>query len=163
MTILWRGESLGHTGFRPEKDEYQTTKAQMIAHLDVAMGGRVAEEMIFGEEKVTTGAYADLKQATDIARRMVKYFGMSSRVGLAIHDNSHRGYNEISNSTLESIESEMKQLLQESYERAKKLLKSREKELHLLAQALLDYETLDTDQIRMVLNGEKLNLEKVKR
>lgn len=156
--MLSMGESLGHTAFIPEQDQYQQTKSQLMAMLDVKMGGRVAEEMIFGENKVTTGAFNDMTRATDVARRMVKYFGFSNQVGLAVHHNS-KHFNEISNTTLESIESETKRLLQESYERAKKLLTAREKELHLLAQALLEHETLDKEQIEKVLNGEKLNLQ----
>ena len=160
MTILSRGGSLGHTALRPEKEQYQTTKAQMLAQLDVAMGGRVAEEMIFGEDKITSGAYSDLRNATAIAKRMVKYFGMSDRVGLAVHESRDKFYNETSNSMQELIDNEIKLLLQESYERAKSLLKDREKELHLIAKALLDHETLDANQIRKILKGEKLDLEK---
>lgn len=126
----------------------------MLANLDVAMGGRVAEELIFGEDKVTTGAYSDLKQATSVARNMVRNFGMSHQVGLAVHEDTRD--EPIANGTLENIDNEVKLLLQESYERAKKLLKAKDKELHLLSQALLEHETLNAEQIGKVLNGEKL-------
>ena len=149
------GDTLGHTALVPDKDQYGQDKSQLMAAMDVMMGGRVAEEMIFGEKKVTTGAYSDMVSATNLARKMVKEWGFSNQIGLAVHHNE-RHFNEISNTTLENIEKEMKRLLQESYERAKKLLVDREKELHLLAQAVLDYETLDREQIRKVLNGEKL-------
>lgn len=123
------------------------------------MGGRVAEELIFGEDKITTGAYSDLKMATAIAKQMVKTHGMSHRVGLVVHENNeNRNFNDVSDGTMESIDNEVKLLLQESYERAKKLLKTHDKEMHLLAQALLEYETLDANQIRKVLNGEKPHL-----
>lgn len=155
VTIIPRGQSLGSTAYIPEK-EYQLSKAMMLAKLDIAMGGRVAEELIFGEENITSGAYSDLQSATDIARTMVKDFGMSTRVGLAVHENKQAMYNEISNSTMESIELEVKRLLNESYERAKKTLKTHNKELHLLAEALLKYETLDLEQIKQVVEGPKL-------
>ena len=142
----------------PDKEPYQQSKAMMLAKLDVAMGGRVAEELIFGEDKITSGAYSDLETATRIARSMVKHFGMSNRVGLVVHDNKDKMYNEISNNTLENIELEVKRLLQESYERAKQILKTHDKELHLLASALLKHETLDLEQIKKLLNGQELKL-----
>lgn len=113
----------------------------------------MAEELIFGEDKVTSGASSDLDKATKIAKNMVKNFGMSNRVGLAVHLNK-KTYNEISNTTLEHIELEVKRILNESYERAKKILKTHDKELHLLANALLKHETLNLDQIKKLIDNK---------
>ncbi|VDP22002.1 unnamed protein product [Heligmosomoides polygyrus] len=85
VTIIPRGTSLGHTAMLPEKDEYQLTKGQLLAALDVMMGGRVAEELIFGEDMVTTGAADDLKKASQLAVQMVKVFGMSDKVSFGVH------------------------------------------------------------------------------
>lgn len=154
VTIIPRGESLGTTSYLPDKENYNLSKAVMLAQLDTAMGGRVAEELIFGEEKVTSGAYSDLKQATEIAKNMVKNFGMSNKIGLAVHGNDgQKMYNETSSGTLENIEIEIKRILNESYERAKKLLKTHNKELHILADALLKHETLDLEQIKQLIDG----------
>ena len=82
VTIMPRGQSLGHTAYIPEKERYQETRAQLLASMDTALGGRAAEELIFGADKITTGASSDLQQATMIASRMVKDWGMSDKVGL---------------------------------------------------------------------------------
>ncbi|KAI5723538.1 hypothetical protein M8J76_007741 [Diaphorina citri] len=128
VTIIPRGVSLGHTAYIPEKERYHVTKSQLMAMMDTMMGGRAAEELVFGAEKVTSGASSDLVQATSIATHMVREFGMSEKAGLR----------------------------SESYERAKAILKAHSKEHKLLAEALLKYETLDIDDIKSILNNNEV-------
>jgi ATP-dependent metalloprotease len=157
VTIIPRGESLGLTSFLPSKDFHLKTKSQMLATMDSCMGGRAAEELVFGQDKVTTGALADFKQATGIAEAMVKVYGMSEKVGFRVHgDPVDSSY---STSTTELIDNEVKRLLQESYERAKAILKNHSKEHKLLAEALLKYETLDAEDVKTLLSGKKLRFE----
>ncbi|XP_011694970.1 PREDICTED: ATP-dependent zinc metalloprotease YME1 homolog [Wasmannia auropunctata] len=155
VTIVPRGPTNGHTSFMQEKDVYHITKSQLLANMDSMMGGRAAEELIFGPEKVTTGASADLEQATKIAEGMVKIYGMSEKVGFrSIVENKELFSNGITYapSTNELIDNEVKRLLQESYERAKTILKTHMKEHKQLAEALLQYETLDADDVAAIAN-----------
>ncbi|XP_027838944.1 ATP-dependent zinc metalloprotease YME1L isoform X3 [Aphis gossypii] len=155
VTIMPRGSSLGHTAYIPAKEEYHVTKARMLALMDTMMGGRAAEELIFGPEKVTTGASNDLKQATNIATRMVKELGMSDKVGLRTHEshsNELMSFNDLSPATNELIDNEIKRIMQESYERAKSILNTHHKEHKLLAEALLKYETLDAEDVKKLLS-----------
>jgi len=114
VTIISRGQSLGHTAFIPEKEMYHTTRSQMMARLDVAMGGRAAEELVFGSEKVTSGAFSDLSEATQIATQMVKMFGMSEKVGLRTF-NDPAETKELSAATTDAIDNEIKRILQVSF------------------------------------------------
>ncbi|XP_025406784.1 ATP-dependent zinc metalloprotease YME1 homolog isoform X2 [Sipha flava] len=155
VTIMPRGSSLGHTAYIPAKEEYHVTKSRMLAIMDTMMGGRAAEEIIFGADKVTTGASNDLKQATNIATRMVKELGMSEKVGLRTHEsqsNELMSFNDLSPATNELIDNEIKKIMQESYERAKSILNTHQKEHKLLAEALLKYETLDAEDIKALLS-----------
>uniref|UniRef100_A0A665UT91 ATP-dependent zinc metalloprotease YME1L1 n=1 Tax=Echeneis naucrates TaxID=173247 RepID=A0A665UT91_ECHNA len=129
-TIMPRGPSLGHVSMLPENDRWSETRSQLLAQMDVSMGGRVAEELIFGHEYITTGASSDFDSATKIAKMMVTRFGMCEKVDGLCHT--------------------------ESYERAKALLKSHAKEHKNLADALLMYETLDAKEIQLVLEGKTL-------
>ena len=115
--------------------------------LDVTMGGRVAEELIFGVDQVTTGASSDLRQATRLAREMVTKYGFSDKVGLASTDYSDYG---LSHDTRQAIEEEVKRLLGEANARATKLLKKHEKDLHMLAKKLLDKESLTGAELRQL-------------
>ncbi|XP_054707959.1 ATP-dependent zinc metalloprotease YME1L-like [Uloborus diversus] len=154
VTIIPRGPSLGHTAYIPEKEHYHVTKSQMLAQLDTLMGGRVAEELIFGHEKITSGASSDLKQATAIATQMVKVWGMSDKVGVRTFDedkNSLIVVSELAQSTTEVIDAEIKRILLESYERAKNILKTHSKEHKNIAEALLKYETLDANDVKNLL------------
>ena len=144
-TIVPRGQSLGMVMQLPEKDELNLTKKQLLAMLDVTMGGRVAEELIFGAEEVTTGASSDLRQATRLAREMVTKYGFSERVGLSSTDYGDYG---LSHDTRMVIEEEVKRMLDEANARAAALLRRREKELHMLAKTLLDRETLNGAELR---------------
>ncbi|XP_069692534.1 ATP-dependent zinc metalloprotease YME1L [Periplaneta americana] len=157
VTIIPRGHSLGHTAYIPEKERYHVTKSQLLAMMDTMMGGRAAEELVFGPDKITSGASSDLKQATSIATHMVKDWGMSEKVGLRTHEGNNGGYvmvNELSPSTNDQIDSEIKRIMTESYERAKAILKAHHKEHKMLAEALLKYETLDADDVKSIMSGE---------
>lgn len=157
VTIMPRGPSLGHTAYIPEKERYHVTKAQLLAMMDTMMGGRAAEELIFGLDKITSGASSDLKQATNIASHMVKEWGMSEKVGLRTIE-SPKGLmtpETLASSTTEAVDTEIKKILQDSYERAKAILKLHAKEHKALAEALLKYETLDADDIKAIMSGER--------
>lgn len=162
VTIMPRGPSLGHTAYIPEKERYHVTKQQLLAMMDTMMGGRAAEELIFGADKITSGASSDLKQATSIASHMVRDWGMSEKVGLRTIESS-KGFGAapevLSPSTVEGVDNEIKKILNDSYERAKTILKQHAKEHKALAEALLKYETLDAEDIKAILGGEKMPVE----
>lgn len=153
-TIVPRGVALGMVMQLPEKDELSVTRKQMLAKLDVCMGGRVAEELIFGESEVTTGASSDLQAATRLARDMVTKYGMSRTVGLMSQNYEDDGRS-ISSETRSRIEEEVKELLQAAHDRARKLLEKHKDELHVLATRLLLEETLTGVQIRELLDENK--------
>lgn len=159
-TIMPRGPTLGHVSLLPEKDQWNETRAQLLAQMDICMGGRIAEELIFGTDYVTTGASSDFEQATNIARFMVTKCGMSEKLGVMTYreDNEFpRGEaGKPSPETQSLIEDEIRRLLKESYERAKMILKAHSKEHHKLAKALLDYETLSADEVAAVIKGEEV-------
>jgi cell division protease FtsH len=164
-TIIPRGRALGMVMRLPEGDRISMSKEKLHADLAVAMGGRIAEEMIFGPEKVTTGASSDIKMATEMSRRMVMEWGMSDALG-PINYGSEReevflGYSagqqkSMSAATADKVDSEVKRIVDEAYVRAKATLTNHRDELETLAKALLEYETLDGDEIPLVLKGEKL-------
>ncbi|KAK9457563.1 peptidase family M41-domain-containing protein [Dipodascopsis uninucleata] len=151
-TILPRGRALGVTFQLPEMDKYEQTKKELLAQIDVCMGGKIAEEYINGSDNVTSGCSSDLKKATSIARQMVTSFGMSDKVGpVELADN----WGEWSASTRELAEREIRDVLLKSEDRARQLLKERNVELNRLAEALFEYETLDKADIERVVRGEK--------
>lgn len=149
-TIVPRGLSLGMVTQLPDKDETSISRKQMLARLDICMGGRVAEELIFGENEVTSGASSDLQQATNLARAMVTKYGMSKELGLVAHDYDDNGRS-MSTETRLRIEQEVKYLLEKAYNNAKTILTTHSKELHALANALLKKETLTGAQIKELL------------
>ncbi|EDX08279.1 GD25099 [Drosophila simulans] len=152
--IMPRGPSLGHTAYIPEKERYHVTKAQLLAMMDTMMGGRAAEELVFGTDKITSGASSDLKQATSIATHMVRDWGMSDKVGLrTIEASKGLGTGDtLGPNTIEAVDAEIKRILSDSYERAKAILRKHTREHKALAEALLKYETLDADDIKAILN-----------
>jgi ATP-dependent metalloprotease len=158
-TVIPRGVALGMVTQLPETDdETSVTRRQLLAKLDVCMGGRVAEELIFGEPDITTGASSDLEQATRLARAMVTKFGMSDAVGqisLEMDRDRSGGAFGLSGETRALVDAEVKKLLSNAYDRAKKLLKSHEKELHALAAELVEKETLSGQQIKDLLSRVK--------
>jgi len=164
-TIIPRGRALGMVMRLPEGDRISMDKEKIHADLAVAMGGRIAEEMTFGADKVTTGASSDIKMATDMARRMVTEWGMSEELGPVNYgsnnDEPFVGYQmgrqkSMSEATANTIDSEVKRIVNEAYYRAKKILNENAEELESLAQALLEYETLNGEEISLVIKGEKL-------
>lgn len=162
ITIMPHGHSLGHTAFLSNKDELHVTKSKLLAQMDSAMGGRAAEELIFGPEKVTAGAQSDFRAATSIAEEMVNLYGMSERAGFGVRmGNRIEGY-QSGPSTSDLVDNEVKRLLQESYDRAKQILQKHGKELNKVADALLKYETLSYKDVKAVINGEKIPTENLK-
>ncbi|XP_075988541.1 ATP-dependent zinc metalloprotease YME1L [Anticarsia gemmatalis] len=161
VTIIPRGPSLGHTAYIPAKERYHVTKQQLLAMMDTMMGGRAAEELIFGPEKITSGASSDLKQATSIACHMVREWGMSEKVGLrTMEQRSLAQAEQLGPYTNELVDGEIKKILSDSYERAKAILRAHAREHKALAEALLKYETLDADDIKAIMNGEKVKVER---
>ncbi|MBP0443557.1 ATP-dependent zinc metalloprotease FtsH [Roseomonas sp. SSH11] len=164
-TIIPRGRALGLVMSLPEGDRYSKHKSKMKAELAMAMGGRVAEEIIFGEDKVSNGASGDIKMATDLARRMVTEWGMSEKLGMIAYGSNDQevflGHSvtqskNISEETARAIDSEIRSIIDSAYQRAKKTLTERIEDLHALAKGLLEYETLSGDEIRQVLRGDPI-------
>ncbi|KAK1885032.1 ATP-dependent zinc metalloprotease YME1L1 [Dissostichus eleginoides] len=153
-TIMPRGPTLGHVSMLPEDDRWSETRAQLLAQMDVSMGGRVAEELIFGDDNITTGASSDFDGATKIAKMMVTRFGMSDKLGVM----TYKDVTKQSPETQAAIEQEVRVLLHDSYARAKSLLKAYSEEHKKLADALLAHETLDAKEIKMLLEEKSLDL-----
>src|ERR1700723_3288200 len=161
-TIIPRGRALGMVMRLPERDQLSLTRQKMLADLCVAFGGRIAEELVFGHEKVTTGAQSDIEQATRMARAMVTRFGMSDSLGpIAYAENQEEVFlghsvsrtQNISEATAQKIDSEIHRIIEESYERARSILTERQADLNVLARGLLEYETLTGDEILALLKG----------
>lgn len=119
------------------------------------MGGRVAEELVFGEDNVTSGAHSDIVKATDVAKRMVRYYGMSDKLGAISFDNDDMQL--LSAQTKQLIEAEISSLIEGSQSRAKQILTEHREELDRLANALVEYETLDAQEIIDVLTGKPIS------
>ncbi len=157
-TIVPRGRALGMVMQLPEGDRYSMGLDKMRADLAVTMGGRVAEEIIFGAEKVTSGASGDIKQASRLARAMVTEWGLSEEIGMIDYgdDNTTHRETRISGQTVNKIETEVRRFIDEGYKRAKKTLSDHIDDLHKLAKALLEYESLSGDEIKALLRGEPI-------
>ena len=156
-TIIPRGRALGVVWTLPERDKYSHTREYLEANISKAMGGRVAEEMIFGHEKVTSGASSDIQMATKLAKDMVTKFGMSKNLGpLSYGANEDEVFlgrqitrqEHMSEETAKQVDAEVKKIVDAGYQRAKKILTEKIEDLHKLAKALLQYETLNGDEIR---------------
>jgi ATP-dependent metalloprotease len=152
-TIMPRGRALGMVMQLPDGDQTSMSRQQMLARLDVCMGGRVAEEVIFGPDNVTSGASSDIQQATRLARAMVTKYGLSNKVGIQFFDEKQH----LSPHQQEEIDHEVKILLEQSYERAKKLLQDHAKELELLATGLMEYESLSGSEVVDLIHGRKIS------
>ncbi len=160
-TIIPRGRALGLVMRLPENDRFSVTRAKLHDDLVVAMGGRAAEELIFGYDKVTTGASSDISQATSMARSMVVNWGLSDKVGTVDYspDNSMKGYvsnKEYSEETARIIDEETKRIISEALQKATKILTEKKPDLEKLARALLEYETLSGDEIKDLLAGKEI-------
>ena len=160
-TIIPRGRALGMVMQLPEKDEVSQTREQLHAQMAIAMGGRVAEEIIFGEEKVTTGAVSDIEQATKRARAMVMRAGLSKELGpIAYGENEEEVFlgrsvarqQNMSEETAKKVDAEIKKFVEKGYDRARKVLTEKIEDLHKLAKALLIYETLSGSEIEDIVN-----------
>ncbi|MDB5449983.1 MAG: ftsH, partial [Phenylobacterium sp.] len=161
-TIIPRGRALGMVMQLPEGDRYSLNFEQMTSRLAIMMGGRVAEELIFGKDKVTSGASSDIQAATGLARNMVTRWGYSDALGLVSYgDNQEEVFlghsvsrtQNVSEATANVIDSEVKRLVQAGYDEAKRILTEKLEDLHTLAKALLEYETLSGDEIVNALKG----------
>jgi cell division protease FtsH len=162
-TIIPRGRALGLVMSLPAGDRYSKHKSKMKAELAMAMGGRVAEEIVFGPDKVSNGASGDIKMATNQARMMVTEWGMSEKLGMVAYgENSQEVFlghsvtqsKNVSEATAQLIDAEIRRIIDEAYARAKHILTENREELERLAKGLLEYETLSGDEIRQVLRGE---------
>ena len=165
ITIVPRGRALGITASLPEEDRHSYTKEWLEGQLTMLYGGRVAEEMIFGPERITTGAGNDIERATQIARRMVTRFGMSDKVGLmAVGEGEHEIFlgrelsqrRDVSEHTSQLVDQEIKHFLDEAQDRARGLIEHNRELLERIAQALLDRETLGREEIRLIAEGKEL-------
>ncbi|KAH7298157.1 hypothetical protein KP509_25G029600 [Ceratopteris richardii] len=148
-TIIPRGAALGMVLQLPEDDKLNLSRKQMLAAIRVSLAGRAAEEIIFGDSEVTSGASNDLEKATELARKMVAYYGMSTTVGPIVHD--YKSSESMSTETRHIVESEVRRLLDEAYEDAKQTLITHKEELHALARALIEHETLTGTQIKELI------------
>jgi cell division protease FtsH len=165
-TIIPRGRALGMVMRLPERDNYSYHRDKMYANLAVSMGGRVAEEVIFGYDKVSSGASSDISYATGLARDMVTRWGMSDALGPLQYAEADEevflGYSvnrqkNMSNETAQAIDKEIRRIVEQGYDRAKHLLEEHRDELEKLAQALLEYETLSGDEIKTLLAGGSID------
>lgn len=151
-TIMPRGHALGMVNFLPEADKYDSTKQECYASIDVAMGGKAAEELIFGNDNTTTGVTSDLRSASRTARHMIAECGMSEKLG-PIYAEAGSEKSSVASSTATLIDAEVSAFVREGYQRALKILRDNEKQLHMLAGALIDHETLTSTEINQVLDG----------
>ena len=167
-TIIPRGLALGMVMRLPERDEYSTSREKMHDNLAIAMGGRVAEEVVFGHDKVTSGATGDIQMATNLARTMVTKYGMSDKLGPLRYDenqdevflgHSVTRQQNISEETAKMIDSEIREFVDRAYKRATKIITTHRDDLDNLGNALLEYETLTGEEIDMILAGKSLDRE----
>ena len=165
VTIIPRGRALGMTMSLPERDQYSLSKLQLESRLAIMFGGRIAEELVFGAENVTTGASNDIQQATAIARRMVMEFGFSEKLGRLRYSSDEEeiflGHSvaqrkNVSDATARIIDEEIRRLIDSAETTARKILTERRKDLETLAEALLEYESLSGDEVNAVLRGETI-------
>ncbi|MGE3475164.1 MAG: ATP-dependent zinc metalloprotease FtsH [Rhodospirillaceae bacterium] len=166
VTIIPRGRALGVTMFLPERDKYSMSRVELEAQLASLFGGRVAEEITFGLERVTTGASDDIRRATDIARRMVTEFGFSDKLGpLRYTDNQGEVFlghsvtqqKNVSDATARLIDEEVRSFVEAGEATARKIIEDHREQLEIIAQGLLEHETLSRDEIEALLRGEKIN------
>ena len=162
VTIIPRGRALGVTMNLPERDQLSMSETQMLSRLAMMYGGRMAEELVFGKENITTGAGNDIQQATNLARRMVTEFGFSDKLGrLRYADNEEEVFlghsvarqKNVSDATADLIDQEVRRLIEEAEEQARRVLTEKSEELEIIAQGLLEYETLSGAEVDILLKG----------
>ena len=163
-TIIPRGRALGMVMRLPEKDQLSMRKDQMKAHLLIATGGRIAEEMIFGKDKITNGAASDIQMVTNLSKKMITEWGMSEKLGRLRYNNDSEevflGHSvaqskNLSDSTAKLIDEEVRSLAEEAENNCRKILQDNIEELHIVAKGLLEYETLSGDEIKDLIKGIK--------
>jgi cell division protease FtsH len=164
VTIIPRGRALGVTMFLPEEDRYSYSKQRLMSQMKSLFGGRLAEELIFGPQYVTTGASNDIERATDISRNMVTKWGLSDRLGPLTYTEddgeiflgrSVTRHKQVSDVTAHAIDEEVRKLIDTAYNEAKEILQKNESKLHMMAEALMKYETIDEHQIRDIMEGRE--------
>jgi cell division protease FtsH len=162
VTIIPRGRALGLTWYLPEGDRYSTSKRRLESKISSAFGGRVAEELIFGADGITTGASSDIEHATDLARNMVTKWGLSVKLGPLTYSEDQgevflgrqmTQHKQVSDGTAHAIDEEIRELIDANYKRAKEILETNMDKLHSMAEALVKYETIDETQIKDIMNG----------
>jgi len=164
VTIIPRGRALGVTMFLPEEDRYSYSKERLESQIASLFGGRIAEELIFGPEHVTTGASNDIQRATEIARNMVTRWGLSEKLGPLTYGeeegevflgHSVTQHKNVSDETAHIIDEEIRAIIDRNYARAQNILTEKMDKLHMMAEALIKYETIDQDQIEDIMNGRE--------
>ncbi|CAM4507316.1 MAG: ATP-dependent zinc metalloprotease FtsH [Legionella sp.] len=163
VSIIPRGRALGVTMFLPEQDRYSHSKRRLESQLSSLFGGRIAEELIFGLESVTTGASNDIMRSTEIARKMVTSWGLSALGPLTFGEEeeevflgrSMNKHKEMSDRTAQQIDDEVRAIIDRNYQRAKEILVANMDKLHLMAQSLIKYETIDSQQIHEIMSGKE--------
>ena len=164
VTIIPRGRALGVTMFLPEGDRYSYSKQRLLSQMKSLFGGRAAEELIFGPAYVTTGASNDIERATEIARNMVTKWGFSDKLGPLTYSEedgeiflgrSVTRHKQVSDETAHAIDNEVRSLVDQCYVEARKILKREIGKLHLMAEALIKYETISADQIKEVMENRQ--------
>ena len=164
VTIIPRGRALGLTMFLPEEDRYSISRLRLVGQLTSLFGGRAAEELVFGKDSVTTGASNDIERATEIARNMVTKWGLSDKLGPLSYSKDEEEiflgrsvtqHKQVSDTTVNIIDQEVRQIIDQSYDEANSILVSNVKRLHKMAEALIKYETLDEEQIKDIMNDKE--------
>ncbi|HUQ09949.1 MAG TPA: ATP-dependent zinc metalloprotease FtsH [Steroidobacteraceae bacterium] len=164
VTIIPRGRALGLTWYLPEGDRYSTSKRRLESKISSAFGGRVAEQIIFGNDGITTGASSDIEHATDLARNMVTKWGLSDKLGPLTYSEDDgevflgrqvTQHKQVSDETAHTIDEEIRRLIDVNYKRAKEILENNLDKLHTMADALVKYETIDETQIKDIMNGRQ--------
>ena len=164
VTIIPRGRALGVTMFLPEEDRYSYSKERLESQISSLFGGRIAEELIFGPASVTTGASNDIQRATDLARNMVTRWGLSEKLGPLTYSeeegevflgHSVTRHKTVSEQTQDLIDEEVRRIIDRNYKRSETLLRENEQRLHIMADALIRYETIDVEQIKDIMEGRE--------
>ena len=164
VTIIPRGRALGVTMYLPEEDRYSMSKQRLESSISSLFGGRIAEQMINGEAGITTGASNDIERATDIARSMVTKWGFSERLGPLTYSEDDgevflgrtvTQHKQVSDDTAHAIDEEIRLIIDSNYERAKQVLEANVDKLHMMAKALVKYETIGENQIKDIMDGKE--------